>query len=105
MMTDLVIGKTGWTQSYYDYYQDYLNGNLDILPKYNAEFDKLTTNIDFIPGINTCLVEPLKLIFNFGSLSNKDLEKYNDIFDLDIKVALEDGIENNKAVGWKCRIY
>lgn len=43
----------------------------------------------FIPNLNVCLIDPLKLIFNFGNI-NSEYENYNDNFDLDIKVVIED---------------
>lgn len=59
----------------------------------------LTDTLNFTSVVNQCLVEPLKLVFNFGT------NKYvlNDFFDLDIKVNISnDPVEKNKAVGWKC---
>lgn len=69
---------------------NYSNG-LNILAEINS----------FTPVVNECLIDPLKIIFNFGAIEETfggSLEQ----FDLDIKVRILDETEKYNAVGWKC---
>jgi len=98
-----------WNIDFYSTYEEYLLSSTlpninkseltSILNKYNESLSGLTNILNFTPVINECLVEPLKIIFNFGT----NLYVLNDFFDLDINVSISnDPIEKNKSVGWKC---
>ena len=62
----------------------------------------------WVPCTTDCLVEPLKIVCNFGDLpdSVKDFIVGKESFDLDISVYINDSefenIEINKPVGWHC---
>lgn len=73
-------------------------GKLETLQEYNKGFEKLNTLTKFSPSITNCLVEPMKIIFNFGT-NRFNFETY---FDMDIKVSIDDANERDKAVGWRC---
>lgn len=46
-----------------------------------------------------CLVEPMKIAFNFG---NSEYSYMSNYFDMDIKVVINDPLEISKPVGWRC---
>ena len=56
----------------------------------------------FLPVMNECLIDPLKIIFNFGSLEEVTNKSGLNEFDLDIKVRILDETEKYNSVGWKC---
>lgn len=86
-------------KKYYDEYVEH-NFDLDKLTVYNNAFAILTALSNFVPALNTCLTENMKLIFNFGE--SNYTSGLNDNLDLDIKVYIDDPVEKNKAVGWRC---
>jgi len=55
---------------------------------------------DWIPAVTNCLIEPMKIIFNFGQQTTNN--SVNNNFDIDIKVNIDDPVERNNAVGWRC---
>jgi hypothetical protein len=73
-------------------------GKLDTLSGYNKVFENLNILTEFSPSITNCLVEPMKIIFNFGT----NRFNFDTYFDMDIKVYIDDENEKDKAVGWRC---
>lgn len=75
--------------------------SLNDLEQYTAQLNGLTNLINFSPVINTCLISPLRIIFNFGK-TNFNVNLDEELFDLDCKVYIDDFSEKDKPVGWKC---
>lgn len=85
---------------YEPYYSEYLENDITSgLIDYNTGISALSSILKFSPIISNCLIEPMKIIFNFGTKSNDYLTNN---FDLDIKVRIDDNLERIKPVGWKC---
>lgn len=77
--------------------------NVTNLKNYTENLNKLSQINQFAPVLNECLIQPMKIIFNFGSYD--EINRQTSIatqFDLDIKVRILDQIEKYNAVGWKC---
>jgi hypothetical protein len=97
---DLAL-RNGWEFNIKQFYDDYISTqDLQKLDKYNTCFEIINLLSNFIPAITTCLVDKLKLVFNFGSPNKRISLNIN--IDLDIKVYINDLLERNKAVGWRC---
>ena len=62
---------------------------------------KLSTIANFSSVVTNCLIEPLKIIVNFGENRFENFVGKT-IFDADIKVYIDDETERNKSVGWNC---
>lgn len=54
--------------------------------------------IEFTPSITNCLVDPMKLIFNFGETIYSNVIS----FDMDVNVSIDDEKEFRNTVGWHC---
>lgn len=73
------------------------------LTTYSNSLNAITAICQMTPVLTTCLIEPLKIICNFGKYTNENYNLIgNEYFDLDIKVYIDDDNERNKAVGWNC---
>ena len=93
--------RDNWKFNIKQFYTDYIKTNdLQKLEKYNKSFEIINLLSNFVPALTTCLVDKLKLIFNFGT-PNKKISLNTNV-DLDIKVYINDLLERNKAVGWHC---
>lgn len=73
---------------------------LEYLNSYTKGLTKMSEVNLFTPVLNECLIDPLRIIFNFGTLT--EIKNAYNQFDLDIKVRILDETEKYNAVGWKC---
>lgn len=99
-LTDLTW-TDNWEFNFYEngFLQYITNQDLSMLKQYNESISSgLNSIVNFAPVVTQCLIEPLKIIFNFGT-NNYPI---SNIFDMDIKVLINDETERNKAVGWRC---
>ena len=79
------------------------SNDLNDLNLYSNSLQAITDICQLTPVLTTCLIEPLKIICNFGTYDNPNYTVIgNEYFDLDIKVYIDDEKERNKAVGWNC---
>lgn len=108
-------GITG-TYDFYQYYDKYIEAKNDnkslsqqkeYLQLYNQQMAKLNDVVAFAPVINEFIIQPLKIIFNFGNefgFKNKELIT-NNYFDLDINTYINTDQQKFKKVGWKAGLW
>lgn len=87
-------------------YNDYLNllndNSVENIEKFNNKMSIVEDFSNWTPTFTNCLIEPLKICFNFGDISLMNIQDINYTFDIDIKVNIDDPAERNNAVGWRC---
>lgn len=87
-------------------YNDYLNllndNSMENIEKFNNKMSIVEDFSNWTPTFTNCLIEPLKISFNFGDVSLNNIDGINYTFDIDIKVNIDDPVERNNAVGWRC---
>lgn len=102
------------TYNFYQYYDKYIEAKIneqplstqkEYLELYNQQMAKLNNVVAFAPVINEFIIQPLKIIFNFGNEFAFDINQVNpsktNYFDLDIKTYINTPEEQFKKVGWK----
>lgn len=106
-------GRITGQYNFYEYYDKYIEAKEKGLPvstqqnylqMYNQQMAKLNDVVAFAPVVNEFIVEPLKIIFNFGNIfgfKNTELTA-NNYFDLDVNMYIDSDQERHKKVGWKC---
>lgn len=92
-------------QNYINVYNEIKNNNYINIEKninnFNKNFKDIILLSNWTPALTNCLIEPMKIIINFGKPTT-EIKGINTTFDIDIKVNINDPLEKNNAVGWRC---
>ena len=114
---ELFDGITG-SYNFYQYYDKYIESKKNEQPLsiqrkylqfYNQQMAKLNDIVAFAPVVNEFIIQPLKIIFNFGNMFDFDIEWANpsktNYFDMDVNTYIDTDQQKYKKVGWKAGMW
>jgi hypothetical protein len=104
LMASDIDTKNIFYNSYEDFYNKIgtNNGSIETaITTFNDTMKSLPVLSNWTPALTNCLIEPMKIMINFGQPTIEKNEM-SPTFDIDIKVNINDPIEKNNAVGWRC---
>lgn len=100
-VNSLLSGKYTIDNSLSSIFENGCGLDFTTVSSYSLIHNELVKFYNFIPIIANCIVQPLKIIVNFGNY-NKELNVGQTSFDLDISVFIDTIDEKDKKVGWRC---
>ena len=113
-----LFGDITGSYNFYEYYDQYLEAKENgqplseqkkYLQMYNQQMVKLNDIVAFAPVINEYIIEPLKIVFNFGNMFDFDINEVNsngkNYFDMDINTYIDTFEQKYKKVGWKAGLW